>query len=106
DFKLNLFSDEIFVFTPQGDLKSLPSNATALDFAFEIHTQVGSSCIGAKVNNGLVPLSHTLKSGNQIEIITSKKQKPKEDWLNYVVTAKAKSKIKQDLKEEQKKVAG
>ncbi len=106
DFKLNLFSDEIFVFTPNGDLKTLPSGATALDFAFEIHSQVGQSCIGAKVNQRLVPLSHSLKSGDQIEIITSKKQRPKEDWLNYVVTAKAKSKIKSALKEEQKKIAG
>jgi len=105
DFKLNLFSDEIFVFTPNGDLKSLPTGATALDFAFEIHSQVGETCIGAKVNQKLVPLSHKLKSGDQIEIITSKKQKAKEDWLGYVVTAKAKSKIKSALKEEQKKVA-
>ncbi len=105
DFKLNLFSDEIFVFTPQGDLKNLPTGATALDFAFEIHSQVGEACIGAKVNQKLVPLSHKLKSGDQIEILTSKKQKAKEDWLNYVVTAKAKSKIKQALKEETKKVA-
>lgn len=105
DFKLNLFSDEIFVFTPQGELKTLPTGATALDFAFEIHSQVGEACIGAKVNQKLVPLSHTLKSGDQIEILTSKKQKAKEDWLGYVVTAKAKSKIKSALKEEQKKVA-
>lgn len=105
DFKLNLFSDEIFVFTPDGELKSLPKGATALDFAFEIHSQVGESCIGAKVNQRLVPLSHQLKSGDQIEILTSKKQKAKEDWLNYVVTGKAKSKIKSALKEEQKKVA-
>ncbi len=106
DFKLNLFSDEIFVFTPLGDLKTLPAGATALDFAFEIHTQVGESCIGAKVNQRLVPLSHVLKSGDQIEIITSKKQKAKEGWLNYVTTAKAKSKIRTALKEESKKVAG
>lgn len=105
DFKLNLFADEIIVFTPNGDLKNLPAGATALDFAFEIHSQVGEACIGAKVNQKLVPLSHKLKSGDQIEILTSKKQKAKEDWLNYVVTAKAKSKIKQALKEEQKKVA-
>lgn len=105
DFKLNLFSDEIFVFTPDGELKTLPSHATALDFAFEIHSQVGQTCIGAKVNQKLVPLSHQLKSGDQIEILTSKKQKPKEDWLNYVVTAKAKSKIKSALKEEQKAIA-
>lgn len=106
DFKLNLFSDEIFVFTPQGELKTLPTGATALDFAFEIHSQVGEACIGAKVNQKLVPLSHKLKSGDQIEILTSKKQKAKEDWLSYVVTAKAKSKIKSALKEERKKVAG
>ena len=105
DFKLNLFSDEIFVFTPDGELKSLPKGATALDFAFEIHSQVGESCIGAKVNQKLVPLSHVLRSGDQIEILTSKKQKAKEDWLGYVVTGKAKSKIKAALKEEQKKVA-
>jgi len=106
DFKLNLFSDEIFVFTPNGDLKTLPAGATALDFAFEIHSQVGETCIGAKVDQRLVPLSHKLKSGDQIEILTSKKQKAKEDWLAYVVTAKAKSKIKQALKDELKKVAG
>jgi len=105
EFKLNLLSDEIFVFTPQGELKSLPSGATALDFAFEIHSQVGASCIGAKVNQKLVPLSHKLKSGDQIEILNSKKQVPKEDWLNYVVTTKAKSKIKSALKEEKKKIA-
>ena len=105
DFKLNLFADEIFVFTPTGDMKSLPSQATALDFAFEIHTDLGSKCIGAKVNHKLVPLSHKLRSGDQVEILTSNKQTPKEDWLNYVVTAKAKSKIKGALKEEKKFVA-
>lgn len=105
DFKLNLFSDEIFVFTPTGDLKTLPKNATALDFAFDIHTQVGSSCIGAKVNKRLVPLSHGLKSGDQIEILTSKKQKPKEDWLKFVTTARAKSRIKNALKEERKRIS-
>ena len=97
-----MFEDEIFVFTPNGDLKRLPVKATALDFAFEIHTQVGASCIGAKVNHKLVPLSHELKSGDQVEIVTSTKQSPKEDWLNYVVTSKAKSKIKSSLKEEKK----
>ena len=105
DFKLNLFSDEIFVFTPGGDMKMLPGNATALDFAFEIHSDLGSKCIGAKVNHKLVPLSHKLRSGDQVEILTSNKQTPKEDWLNYVVTAKAKSKIKSALKEEKKKFA-
>lgn len=105
DFKLNLFADEIFVFTPTGDMKTLPVNATALDFAFEIHTALGSKCIGAKVNHKLVPLSHTLRSGDQVEILTSSKQTPKEDWLTYVVTAKAKSKIKNALKEEKKRLA-
>jgi len=105
DFKLNLFADEIFVFTPSGDLKTLPSSATALDFAFEIHSDIGCKCIGAKVNHKLVPLSYVMHSGDQVEILTSSKQTPKEDWLNYVVTAKAKSKIKSALKEEKKKVA-
>jgi guanosine-3',5'-bis(diphosphate) 3'-pyrophosphohydrolase len=105
DFKMNLFSDEIFIFTPKGALIQLPLNATALDFAFEIHTDVGASCIGAKVNHKLVPLSYKLQNGDQVEIITSSKQIPKEDWLNFVVTAKAKSKIKSALKEEKRKIA-
>ncbi|MBO6516212.1 MAG: bifunctional (p)ppGpp synthetase/guanosine-3',5'-bis(diphosphate) 3'-pyrophosphohydrolase [Bacteroidia bacterium] len=105
DFKLNLFSEEIFVFTPKGDIRKLPANATALDFAFEIHTEVGSKCIGAKVNGKLVPLSHQLKRGDQIEIITSAKQKPNKGWLEYVVTGKAKTKIKQVLKEEKRQKA-
>ncbi len=105
DFKLNLFAEEIFVFTPTGDLKKLPVNATALDFAFEIHTQVGARTIGAKVNSRLVPLSHQLNSGDQVEIITSKNQRPNEDWLNFVITGKAKSKIRESLKEKKKKVA-
>ncbi|MDB4926186.1 bifunctional (p)ppGpp synthetase/guanosine-3',5'-bis(diphosphate) 3'-pyrophosphohydrolase [Mucilaginibacter sp.] len=105
DFKMNLFSDEIFIFTPKGALIQLPLNATALDFAFEIHTDVGASCIGAKVNHKLVPLSYKLQNGDQVEIITSSKQTPKEDWLNFVVTAKAKAKIKSALKEEKRKVA-
>lgn len=105
DFKLNLFADEIFVFTPKGEMKTLPVNATALDFAFDIHTKVGEQCIGAKVNHKLVPLSYKLKSGDQVEIITSSKQTPKEDWIGYVVTARAKSKIKNALKEEKKKIA-
>ena len=91
DFKMNLFSDEIFVFTPMGDLRTLPAGATALDFAYDIHTQIGNQCIGTKVNRRLVPLSHELKSGDQVEIITSKKNKPKEDRLKYVITARAKS---------------
>src|SRR5690606_14676007 len=105
DFKMNLFSDEIFIFTPKGTLIQLPYNATALDFAFEIHSDLGASCIGAKVNHKLVPLSHKLQNGDQVEIITSSKQTPKEDWLNFVVTAKAKSKIKSALKEEKRRVA-
>ena len=105
DFKLNLFAEEIYVFTPTGELKTLPAGGTALDFAFEIHTDVGQACIGAKVNNKLVPLSHELKSGDQIEILTSKKQKPKEDWLNYVVTARARHKIKSALNEEKRMVS-
>ncbi len=105
DFKLSLYADEIYVFTPKGELKMLPAKATALDFAFDIHSDVGIKCIGAKVNHKLVPLSHQLKSGDQIEIITSNKQIPKEAWLNFVVTSKAKSKIKQSIKEAYNKIA-
>jgi GTP pyrophosphokinase len=105
DFKLNLFAEEIFVFTPKGELKTLPANATSLDFAYEIHTQVGNKCIGAKVNNKLVPLSYQLKSGDQVEILSSNKQKPKDEWLGFVVTAKAKSKIKLALRNEKIKIA-
>lgn len=105
DFKMNLFSDEIFIFTPKGALIQLPHEATALDFAFEIHSDIGATCIGAKVNHKLVPLSHVLQNGDQVEIITSSKQTPKEDWLNFVVTAKAKSKIRSSLKEERRRVA-
>jgi len=105
DFKMNLFSDEIFIFTPKGALIQLPLNATALDFAFEIHTDVGASCIGAKVNHKLVPLSYKLQNGDQVEVITSSKQTPKEDWLGFVVTAKAKAKIKSALKEEKRRIA-
>jgi len=105
EFKLNLFSDEIYIFTPKGDLRVLPTNSTTLDFAFDIHTDIGLSCIGAKVNGKLMPLSHVLKSGDQVEILRSKKQKPKEDWLKFVATARAKSKINTALKEEQKRIA-
>ena len=105
DFKLDLFGDEIFVFTPKGEVKTMRKNATALDFAFEIHTQVGARCLGAKVNKKLVPLSYKLRSGDQVEIITSKKQSPKEDWLKFVITAKARSKIKSLLKDEKRKLA-
>ena len=102
DFRSNLYSDEVFVFTPKGDLRTLPQGATALDFAFDIHTEVGASCLGAKVNQKLVPLNFELKNGDQIEILTSKKQKPNESWLQYVVSSKARSKIKDALKEERK----
>ncbi len=105
DFKLNLFAEEIFVFTPTGEMRTLPVKSTALDFAFEIHSKVGQHCIGAKVNHKLVPLNHELKSGDQVEILTSVKQTPKEDWISYVTTAKAKSKIKLALKESFRKVA-
>ncbi len=105
NFKLSLFSEEIYVFTPNGDLKKLPVRATALDFAFHIHTQIGKQCIGAKVNNKLVPLSHPLRSGDQVEILTSKKQRPKEDWLHIVTTPSARNKIREALKEEKKEIA-
>jgi GTP pyrophosphokinase len=105
EFKLNLFSDEIYIFTPRGDLRVLPNGATILDFAYDIHTDIGDSCIGAKVNNRLVPLSHQLTSGDQVEIITSSKQKPNEEWTRFVVTARAKQKIKSSLNEERKRIA-
>ena len=105
DFKLNLYAKEIFVFTPNGDLKALPKNATALDFAFAIHTQVGMNCRGAKVNGKLKPISQVLQSGDQVEIITSKSQKPTIGWLDFVVTARARNRIKNALKESQKKIA-
>ncbi|MFI5170912.1 MAG: RelA/SpoT family protein [Chitinophagales bacterium] len=105
DFRLNLFSKEIYVFTPKGDLKILPQGATALDFAFEIHTDVGNHCIGAKVNHRLIPISHILSNGDQVEIITSKKQKPNEDWLNFLITSRARSKVKNALKEEKRTIA-
>jgi guanosine-3',5'-bis(diphosphate) 3'-pyrophosphohydrolase len=105
DFKLNLFAEEIYVFTPNGDLKSLPAEATALDFAYEIHTQVGNQCSGVKINQKLEPLSHPLKSGDQVEVITSKKQRPRQEWLNYVKTSKARNGIKRALKEEERILA-
>lgn len=105
DFKTSFLAEEIYVFTPKGDVKMLPVNSTALDFAFAIHSAVGSRCIGAKVNHKLVPISHKLRSGDQVEIITSNKQKPNEDWLKFVVTAKARAKIKDSLKEEKRKIA-
>lgn len=105
DFKTSFLAEEIYVYTPKGDIKMLPVGATALDFAFNVHTAVGSRCIGAKVNHKLVPIGHKLRSGDQIEIITSAKQKPHQEWLNLVVTTKAKTKIKDTLKEEKRKVA-
>jgi len=105
DFKTSFLAEEIYVYTPKGDVKMLPVNSTALDFAFSIHSAIGTKCIGAKVNHKLVPISHKLRSGDQIEIITSNKQKPNEDWLNIVVTAKAKSKIKDALKEVKRGIA-
>jgi len=105
EFKLNLFNQEIYVFTPKGQLRVLPTGSTILDFAFDIHTQIGLTCIGAKVNNKLVPLSHQLKSGNQVEIITSSKQKPNDEWLKFVSTARAKQKIKSALNEATKEIA-
>lgn len=105
EFKLNLFNDEIYVFTPNGELRVLPTGATTLDFAFDIHTDIGLKCIGAKVNKKLVPLSHQLKSGHQVEIITSSKQKPNEEWLKFAITGRAKQKIKAALNEERNKIA-
>ncbi|HCW07731.1 MAG TPA: RelA/SpoT family protein, partial [Cytophagales bacterium] len=105
DFRGNLFNEEVFVFTPKGELKTIAKGATALDFAFEIHTDIGAKCIGAKVNQKLVPINHVLKNGDQIEILTSSKQKPNEDWLRFVMSSKAKSKIKDLLKEDRRKVA-
>jgi GTP pyrophosphokinase len=105
DFKTSFLAEEIYVYTPKGEVKMLPTNSSALDFAFYIHTAIGSKCIGAKVNHKLVPISHKLRSGDQIEIITSNKQKPNEDWLNNVVTAKAKNSIKDALREEKKSIA-
>ncbi|MGB1370035.1 MAG: RelA/SpoT family protein [Flavobacteriaceae bacterium] len=105
EFKLNLYAKEIFVFTPDGDLKSLPKEATPLDFAFSIHTEVGLKTRGAKVNGKLVPLSHTLHSGDQVSIITSENAKPNSNWLDYATTARARSKIKSSLKEEKKLIA-
>ena len=105
DFKLNLYAKEIYVFTPKGDLKSLPKGASALDFAFSIHTDVGLKCRGAKVNGKLVPLSYELNSGDQIEVITTAINKPNSRWLDFVITARARTKIKAALKDEEKQIA-
>jgi len=104
DFRSNLFNEEVFVFTPTGDLKTLPHGATALDFAFDIHSEIGARCVGAKVNQKLKPINYKLSNGDQLEILTSSKQRPTEDWLRFVVTSKAKSKIKEELKSDQKHV--
>ena len=105
DFKTSFLAEEIYVYTPKGEVKMLPTGSTALDFAFAIHSAIGTKCIGAKVHHKLVPISHKLRSGDQVEIITSSKQKPSEDWLRFVVTAKARNKIKDALREEKRKVA-
>lgn len=105
DFRKNLFSEEVYIFTPKGELKVLPAGATALDFAFDIHTRVGQTCLGAKVNNKLVSISHQLSNGDQIEILTSNKQKPSQDWLRFVVTSKAISGIKNSIREQKREVA-
>ncbi|MDO6389912.1 bifunctional (p)ppGpp synthetase/guanosine-3',5'-bis(diphosphate) 3'-pyrophosphohydrolase [Pontibacter sp. BT731] len=102
EFRKNLFVEEVFVFTPKGELLILPDRATALDFAFEIHSEIGLHCLGAKVNQKLVPLSFRLRNGDQVEILTSQKQKPNEEWLEYVVTSKARSRIKEYLREDRK----
>jgi guanosine-3',5'-bis(diphosphate) 3'-pyrophosphohydrolase len=99
DFKLSIYNKEIFVFTPKGDLKKFPAGASVLDFAFDIHSQVGMTCMGAKINGRSVPIRHKLSNGDKVEIITSKGQRPRQDWLRYVVTSKARSKIKQALQE-------
>ncbi|MBC8486485.1 MAG: bifunctional (p)ppGpp synthetase/guanosine-3',5'-bis(diphosphate) 3'-pyrophosphohydrolase [Bacteroidetes bacterium] len=105
DFQGFLITDEIYLFTPHGELRNLPVNSTVLDFAYAIHSEIGNTCIGAKVNYKLMPLNFKLKSGDQVEIITSKKQKPQEDWFNYVVTARARTHIKEAIKEEKEKYA-
>jgi GTP pyrophosphokinase len=102
DFKTNLFSEEVYVYTPAGDMKILPKGATALDFAFSIHSDVGYRCTAVKVSNKLVPLGYKLNNGDQVEVITSKNQKPSEDWLKIVITGKARAKIRSSLKEEMK----
>jgi len=105
DFKMNLYSQEIFVFTPKGEIKSLPKGATSLDFAFSIHSEIGIKTRGTRVNGRLVPLNHELKSGDQVEVITSANQKPTINWLDYVTTSRAKNKIKNVLNENTKKIA-
>ena len=105
DFKVNIYEEEIFVFTPKGDLLKLRAGATLLDFAYEIHSKIGDKCVGGKVNNKLVTLKYQLKNGDQISVETSNSQKPKLDWLDFVVTTKAKARIKASLNEERKREA-
>jgi len=105
DFKGNLYNEEIFVFTPNGDLKTLPQNSTVIDFAFSIHSELGSKCTGAKIDDKLVPINHQLKSGDQVNVITSSNQKPSEDWLKKVVTSKAKSAIKNNINRQRKNLS-
>lgn len=104
DFKLNLFSDEIYVFTPKGEIRTMPKKSRVIDFAYSIHTDIGNTSIGAKINNQLVPLNHTLKSGDQVEILTSSKQTPKETWMQWAYTARAKSQIKNYFKAKRKSI--
>ena len=105
EFQLNLYDEEIYVFTPKGELMTLPRGATPVDFAYQVHTQVGFHCIGAKVNGRMVPLSHPLTSGDQVEILTSKKQTPNQDWMQFVVTSKARGRIRHFLNEKRRKAA-
>jgi RelA/SpoT family (p)ppGpp synthetase len=105
DFQLNLYDEEIYVFTPRGDLLTVPRGASPVDFAYHVHTEVGFHCIGAKVNGKMVPLSHELKSGDQVEIITSKKQTPNPDWIKFVVTQKARSRIRHWINEKRRKAS-
>src|SRR5690606_22877960 len=105
NFKFNLYAKEIYVFSPKGDLYSLPKGASSLDFAYAIHSNIGDTCLGAKVNGKLYPLSHELQSGDQVEILTSQNQKPKPDWLEFVVTSKARSKIKASLNAEKRVIS-
>jgi GTP diphosphokinase / guanosine-3',5'-bis(diphosphate) 3'-diphosphatase len=105
EFKTNLVPDEVFAFTPKGDLLRLPQKSTIIDFAYEVHTRVGDECIGAKVNNKVVPLSYVVQNGDQIEIITSKKQVPKEEWLGFTRTSKAQNKIKEAVRRQKKIIA-
>ncbi len=105
DFKMEMYSDEVYIFTPKGELFKLPAGATVLDFAYSIHTSLGNKCVGAKVNNRNVPIRYHLKSGDSVEIQTGNNQQPKQDWLNFVVTSRARNKIKQTLKENVQKLA-